>query len=96
MGVRVGAAVMIAPSTLPSDPHELERLRHENARLRRSLSLRGRLEEVVADNARLRRALNTYGRHTHPRCHDIVKLGADERYGCLCGLDQERKENPGG
>lgn len=91
---------MIASTSLPTDPNELERLRHENARLRKTLSLRGRLEEVVADNARLRRALHTYGRHTHPNCHDLVSLDGGvhnmSRHGCLCGLDEALKENPGG
>lgn len=92
---------MIASTTLslPADPHELEHLRHENARLRKSLSLRGRLEEVVADNARLRRALHQYGRHTHPHCHDLIYLNdgtvSAERHPCLCGLDAELKGGNG-
>lgn len=80
-----------------TDSDELARLQHENARLRKSLSLRGRLEELVTESARLRRALHTYGRHSHPNCHDLVKGGCkDERHGCLCGLDEQLKENPDG
>lgn len=79
-----------------TDPHELERLRHENARMRKTLSLRGRLEEVVHANAMLRRALFAYGRHSHPDCHTPVRLGNKETHGCLCGLDEALKENPGG
>ena len=88
---------MISPRVAQpeTDPHELEHLRHENARLRKSLSLRWRLEEVVADNARLRRALHQYGRHTHPNCHDLINNGSQQRHPCLCGLDEQLKENSG-
>lgn len=95
---RDGATVVIASSVLPTDPNELERLRHENARLRRTLGLRGRLEELVIDNARLRRALNTYGNHTHPLCHSLTSMDGfttPTRQGCLCGLDEALKEHLG-
>lgn len=86
---------MIASTSSPSDPNELERLRHENARLRKTLGLRGRLEELVIANARLRRALLNYGRHAHPDCHTPVRLGSEQTHGCLCGLDEARKEHLG-
>lgn len=83
-----------------TDTDELARLQHENARLRKSLSMRGRLEELVISHGRLRQALHTYGRHTHPNCHDTIVSNdwsdGAKRHPCLCGLDEQLKENPDG
>lgn len=90
--------ISIRRSLQDEDIDLLQRLQHENERLRKTLSLRGRLEEVVIENARLRRALHQYGRHSHPNCHSNVyepTLMLTVANKCLCGLDEALKENPG-
>lgn len=82
---------MIASIPSSGDAHEVARLQHENVRLRKALSLRNHLEELVLVNAKLRQALRTYGRHTHPHCHTLTSpdgLTPVTRQGCLCGLDE--------
>lgn len=77
------------------DVAEVMRLEHENARLRKALSLRNHLEELVLANARLRNALHQYGRHTHPKCHQMTpgeSVHVTIQTPCLCGLDEALKE----